>query len=510
MTASPEVGPFRGRLIIFVVIGCRMEFSAEGCSLLRLEPLINHWVLDYFFHLYVDAFKNCRKEDFAEIRDIVSILIQRPFKCAKENSKLLRIMRLFACVEEGDDLDSTFDEDNRTPLESAVEVMDTMKESFPADLIDTNQQMLKEAAVVICIQKQQFGKAKKILKKFLPSSNNTQLWGDLLRIIQEKNVKHPLIANFSLSTMKEKIYDMCESKMQRIPSFLLTLAQKDSAELNEKSEEAPNPEPQREPSPRITSPKDKTPTADGLTAASQSNEGTSREKEAGSDVDCGPSCSLSAIRSQFLLLCQDDNPDVTFRLLCETDFCREDACLHRVSAERQTSKSPRACSPREEAAIIQEMAQRTCSVSLQQLVMEQDSQQENQSEEQEDKVETVSKEEPKRSNEPVRTLIGSPVPRKKTKILTDNPASDRPNPGEELDTWSDEEELFHRSRSSDSRVGTAKKKKWSVEESEWIRSGVKKFGEGKWVQILKKYPFKDRTPCMIKDRWRTMKKLSLL
>ncbi|XP_073440303.1 telomeric repeat-binding factor 2 isoform X3 [Dendrobates tinctorius] len=446
MTASPEVGPFRGRLIIFVVIGCRMEFSAEGCSLLRLEPLINHWVLDYFFHLYVDAFKNCRKEDFAEIRDIVSILIQRPFKCAKENSKLLRIMRLFACVEEGDDLDSTFDEDNRTPLESAVEVMDTMKESFPADLIDTNQQMLKEAAVVICIQKQQFGKAKKILKKFLPSSNNTQqLWGDLLRIIQEKNVKHPLIANFSLSTMKEKIYDMCESKMQRIPSFLLTLAQKDSAELNEKSEEAPNPEPQREPSPRITSPKDKTPTADGLTAASQSNEGTSREKEAG-----------------------------------------------------------------EEAAIIQEMAQRTCSVSLQQLVMEQDSQQENQSEEQEDKVETVSKEEPKRSNEPVRTLIGSPVPRKKTKILTDNPASDRPNPGEELDTWSDEEELFHRSRSSDSRVGTAKKKKWSVEESEWIRSGVKKFGEGKWVQILKKYPFKDRTPCMIKDRWRTMKKLSLL
>ncbi|XP_073440323.1 telomeric repeat-binding factor 2 isoform X5 [Dendrobates tinctorius] len=375
MTASPEVGPFRGRLIIFVVIGCRMEFSAEGCSLLRLEPLINHWVLDYFFHLYVDAFKNCRKEDFAEIRDIVSILIQRPFKCAKENSKLLRIMRLFACVEEGDDLDSTFDEDNRTPLESAVEVMDTMKESFPADLIDTNQQMLKEAAVVICIQKQQFGKAKKILKKFLPSSNNTQqLWGDLLRIIQEKNVKHPLIANFSLSTMKEKIYDMCESKMQRIPSFLLTLAQKDSAELNEKSEEAPNPEPQREPSPRITSPKDKTPTADGLTAASQSNEGTSREKEAG----------------------------------------------------------------------------------------------------------------------------------------TDNPASDRPNPGEELDTWSDEEELFHRSRSSDSRVGTAKKKKWSVEESEWIRSGVKKFGEGKWVQILKKYPFKDRTPCMIKDRWRTMKKLSLL
>ncbi|XP_077144628.1 telomeric repeat-binding factor 2 isoform X2 [Ranitomeya variabilis] len=534
-----------------------MEMGAEDCSLLRLEPLVNQWVLEYFFHLYVDAFKNCRKEDFAQIRDIVSLLIQRDLKCAKENSQLLRIMQLFSCVEEGDDLDCTFDEDkNYTPLESAVRVMDTIK-TFPADLINANKQMLNEAAVVTCIQKQRFEKAKKILMKYISKSRNTQLRADLLHIIQERNVKHPLITNFSLSTIKEKIYDLFEGKIQRIPSFLLTLAQKESAELKDESEEDPDPETHREPSLGNTSPEDETTATHGLTAASHSNEGTSQGKGAGSDVDRGPSCSLSAIRSKFLLLCQDDNPDVTFRHLFETDFCRGDACLQRVSAETQTNKSPRACSPREEASIIQEMGQRRCLVSLHQLVTEQDSQQEN--EEEEVKVETVGKEEPKRneeepkrseeepkrnneelkrneeelkrskeelkrskeelkrnkeelkrSNDPVRFLFSSPITRKKRKISADNPASDGATAAEEPDTWSDEDELFLRSRSTNYSISTAKKKKWSTEETEWIRSGVEKYGEGKWTKILNNYPFKERTHIMIKDRWRTMKKLSLV
>ncbi|XP_069595174.1 telomeric repeat-binding factor 2 isoform X3 [Ranitomeya imitator] len=513
-----------------------MELGTEDCNLLRLEPLVNQWVLEYFFHLYVDAFKNCRKEDFAQIRDIVSLLIQRRLKSAKENTQLLRIMQLFSCVEEGDDLDCTFDEDESyTPLESAVRVMDTMKKSFPADLINANKQMLKEAAVVTCIQKQRFEKANKILTKYISKSRNTQqLWADLLHIIQERNVKHPLIANFSLSTIKEKIYDLFESKIQRIPSFLLTLAQEEFLELKEESEEDTDPETNREPSLGNTSPEDETTAPHGLTAASHSNEGTSQGKEAG-----------------------------------------------------------------EEASIIQEMAQRRCLVSLHQLVTEQDSQQENEEEEvkvetvseeepkrreeepkrneeepkrneeepkrsqeepkrgqeepkrgqeepkrgqeepkrgqeepkrgqeepkrgqeepkrsQEEPKRSQeepkrSQEEPKRSNDPVRSLFSSPITRKKRKILADNPATDGATPADEPETWSDEDELFLRSRSTNYSISTAKKKKWSTEETEWIRLGVEKYGEGKWTKILNNYPFKERTHIMIKDRWRTMKKLSLV
>ncbi|KAF7244559.1 Telomeric repeat-binding factor 2 [Varanus komodoensis] len=87
-----------------------------------------------------------------------------------------------------------------------------------------------------------------------------------------------------------------------------------------------------------------------------------------------------------------------------------------------------------------------------------------------------------------------------------------PSHNEEKEVWSDEEELFIDLRSEgnssmDTSTSGTKRKRWTVEESGWITAGVRKFGEGNWKAIFQSYPFKDRTPVMIKDRWRTMKKL---
>ncbi|XP_018609428.2 telomeric repeat-binding factor 1 isoform X1 [Scleropages formosus] len=51
------------------------------------------------------------------------------------------------------------------------------------------------------------------------------------------------------------------------------------------------------------------------------------------------------------------------------------------------------------------------------------------------------------------------------------------------------------------------KKKWTWKEDKDLKMGVLRYGEGRWAKILEDFPLPGRTGVMLKDRWRTLKKL---
>ncbi|XP_059205033.1 telomeric repeat binding factor a isoform X2 [Centropristis striata] len=84
---------------------------------------------------------------------------------------------------------------------------------------------------------------------------------------------------------------------------------------------------------------------------------------------------------------------------------------------------------------------------------------------------------------------------------------------ESKEVWSDEESYFNSrkgSRNESTLSNSGKKKKWSNSETEKLKEGVRKFGEGNWTKIKSYYNFTNRTNVNLKDRWRTLKKLNMV
>ncbi|XP_024072659.2 telomeric repeat-binding factor 2 isoform X3 [Terrapene carolina triunguis] len=476
--------------------------AGKGALGLRApEEAVNRWVLQFYFHQAVGAYRARRNRDFREFRDVMQALLLRPLVKEPAISRLLRIMQFLSRIEEGENLDCTFDtESELTPLESAIGVLELIEREFPVSEVamESVRKMVKQAAVIICIKKREFDKASKILKKNMAKDPSTQkLRTELLSIIREKNLSHTMIRNFSYKTFQQNAFQFLETYLEDSEPFLLTMAKKtlNSEYIDETKKLALVPEPVEVVAPKPVEVAKQPPAAapDSVEVAKQPPAAAPDSVEVAKQPPAMAPDSVEVAKQPPAVA-----PDSVE--MSSNDF-------ERLKRQREEENPPLETSETSDIPKSPPKSKRLFTISR--LIMEQDSQS------------TDLSETPDSSQEPVvssafRTLVQKPHVQR-VSSRSPKPLKARWNTSngqEEKDTWSEEDELFldkkspGRNSHSSSILGS-KKQRWTVQESEWIREGVKKFGEGNWKIICKKFPFENRTSVMIKDRWRTMKKLGL-
>ncbi|XP_008700759.2 telomeric repeat-binding factor 2 isoform X1 [Ursus maritimus] len=461
--------------------------TERGAGEARLEEAVNRWVLKFYFHEALRAFRGSRYGDFRQIRDIMQALLVRPLGKEHTVSRLLRVMQCLSRIEEGENLDCSFDmEAELTPLESAINVLEMIKTEFTLTeaVVESSRKLVKEAAVIICIKNKEFEKASKILKKHMSKDPTTQkLRSDLLNIIREKNLAHPVIQNFSYETFQQKMLRFLESHLDDAEPYLLTMAKKAlksetaaSSTVKEDKQPAPEPvqKPLREPARQLRS----TPTTIGI----------------------------MTLKAAFKTLSSAQDSEAAFSKLDQKDL----VLPSQVSLPSPALKNKRPRKDENESSAPtegeggSELQPKNKRMTISRLVLEEDSQSTEPSAGLDSSQEVV----PASPSKP--TVLNQPLPGEKNPKVPKGKWNSS-NGVEEKETWVEEDELFQVQAAPDEESATSvtKKQKWTVEESEWVKAGVQKYGEGNWAAISKNYPFVNRTAVMIKDRWRTMKRLGM-
>ncbi|NWS84181.1 TERF2 factor, partial [Toxostoma redivivum] len=448
------------------------------------EKTMNGWVLQFYFHRAIEAYRSGRNRDFRQFRDIMQALLVRPLNREPEMAQMLRIMQLLSRVEEGENLDCTFDKESElTPLESAMLVLDFIREEFsvPDKTMEAVQKMVKEAAVVVCIRNKEFEKASNIVKKHMgKEARNQKKKNDWLAVIREKNPSHPKVKNFSYEDFQQSIFEFLKGYMDDSEPALLTV--------------------------RVH------PAALGIGCLITAVEGKAGFwGSRASLVSLQPawlclfyrqppgavtSCGISVLREAFKILSNSGDADALFTKLDETDLPSpkqlSPSVSHRTKRRREEeNQASETSEPPEIPRNIKNL------FSISNLIVELDGSSSKSSEcpdsSQEHVVSSASKPAPKLPEEPLSAQSEKSIQGRWNSSCGT----------EEKDSWSDEDELFANAAASFSL------QKWTMQESEWIKEGVQKYGEGRWKAICLKYPFQNRTSVMIKDRWRTMKKLGM-
>ncbi|EPY84163.1 telomeric repeat-binding factor 2 [Camelus ferus] len=346
-------------------------------------------------------------------------LLVRPLGKEHTVSRLLRVMQCLSRIEEGENLDCSFDmEAELTPLESAINVLEMIKTEFTLTeaVIESSRKLVKEA----------------------------KLRNDLLNIIREKNLAHPVIQNFSYETFQQKMLRFLESHLDDAEPYLLTMAKKalkseSSASTTVKEDKQPAPEPVEKPLREPARQLQNTPTTIGI----------------------------MTLKAAFKTLSSAQDSEAAFSKLDQKDMvlpnkvCPPSPALKNKRPRKDENESS-APTEGEGGAELQPKNKR---MTISRLVLEEDSQSTEPSEGLSSSQEVIPAPPPK------PTILNQPLPGEKNPKVPRGKWNNS-NGVEEKETWVEEDELFQVQAAPDEESATNVTKKQQVSKVTWFHWGA--------------------------------------
>ncbi|XP_077419347.1 telomeric repeat binding factor a [Vanacampus margaritifer] len=597
---------------------------AEDVLFTVTEPTVNRWIMDYYMSLALELFKKDQYQDFCDVANVISSIMVRQVKATDAMTKKIHVIQLLSRVNEGERLDVSFEINYLTPLESALNLLESMRGR--RDVSQNNLKkvcmLVKEMIVKVFIKNEKFDRAEEVLRHF-PKSEVAKK-DIFMHLISQRSNKHKIIVEMDFKQFKDQIVAFCLEFCQFSSPFLHQEAKK----LIDK---------QRHWHPTTDEPNNGSPTTNcNLIKSKERLELAYRALAAGGDILPFSQLEDEDENENEAICAAPDNIDQSENADSEELFQRNSGSpLEAAPAAPPTQTD---APPQSRTGSVRNIARKRMGVSankrqlhnLAKMVMDPDSQASSlpaSSQEQEaavraDESQTVACQ----TSETDMEVVPSPQSatdaltksrssasdvesspreeqssssaasmqvsqgahheqalrnRKNTDseemslgsvhIVQDSPTNDKSpakkrvrdsrsklmgnnsqvtitdssldtspsvnsrccgpsksstpnkdpsrakwkelfnNAKETKDAWTEEDdELFNESSVGNSVSEIKKRMKWTEEESQKLKEGVQKFGEGNWSKIKAYYNFTDRTNVNLKDRWRTMRRLDLV
>uniref|UniRef100_UPI00398EC011 telomeric repeat binding factor a n=1 Tax=Pristiophorus japonicus TaxID=55135 RepID=UPI00398EC011 len=443
--------------------GARSREDADD----RPEPehVVNRWTLEFNFYCALKAFGAGEYEEFCAVLNVITAVLNRPYIDTEEIGKKLLTLQFL----------SKFESD-AVPVESVLTILGQMKAEFSLgeDLFQEIRGAVVVQAVVESIKNNCFQEASKILQRHLKKNSIDQKL--LSAIIKEKNSSHPDLHLFSYGDLKRKMLFFAESLIDNSEPYLLLSAKNStSGAVAEVQHEELRLDCNQE--------------GHQNRQASDRNKGSSNPMDkcciCSKRVESQPGLpnSLVALQTAFCILHKSTvDPMTSFKKI---DLLNFEMCENSKAQQMARCKKQRTEATLDKPGV-------KCIQAVSRFIIDPDSQDEV------EHLDTTAKSgsrlevqhdgvNPLQSHNKDGPL--KEISQKKTTLQQVERKNFLNHPGviEDKEEWSDEEFLFDVPQDISIRNGrtsptestfswSSKRQKWTIEESEWIKQGVQKFG----------------------------------